>query len=87
MHRRQCKQRVIDAVVGEDDQRTFGAQPLRQDPGRDRPHLPQRVSVVDGRPGRIDIAALGQEDPLRRLACPLLQPVADAARAGAQGLG
>ena len=27
------EQRVIDAVVGQDHQRMFGAQPLRQDPG------------------------------------------------------
>ena len=36
--RREREQRVLDAVVGQDHQRTLGAQPLREDPGGCRTH-------------------------------------------------
>ena len=77
---REREQRVLDAVVGQDHQRTLGAQPLREDPGRRRADLLQGVLVGDRRPRRIGACAIGEKDPLRRLPRPMLQPVADAAR-------
>jgi hypothetical protein len=79
MHGRQREQRMLDAVVGENDQRAFDAQTLRQDPGGNRAHLPQRIAVGDGRPRRANIGTLAEKNPLRGLLRPLLQPVADAA--------
>ena len=87
MHRRQRQQRVIDAVVGENDQRVLGAQTLRQNPGGHRAHLLQRVLVGDGRPRRVHVRALAEKNPLRHLPRPLLQPVADATRAWLQRRG
>jgi len=72
------EQRVIDAVVGEDHQRPFRAQPLRQDPGSRRADLPQRGGIGDGPPWRIGAGTVSEENPLRRLPRPMLQPVADA---------
>ena len=80
MQGREREQRVIDAVVGQDHQRALGAQALRQNPGGDRAHLPQRVAVGDGCPRRIDAGAVAEKNPVRRLPRPMLQPVADAAR-------
>ena len=80
MHRRQREQRVIDAVVGENHQRTLRAQALRQNPAGHRAHLPQRVAVGDRRPRRVGLGALAEKNLLRRLPRPMLQPVADAAR-------
>ena len=87
MHRRQRQQRVIDAVVGENDQRVLGAQTLRQNPGGHRAHLLQRVLVGDGRPRRVHVRALAEKNPVRHLPRPLLQPVADATRAWLQRRG
>ena len=74
------EQRVLDAVVGQDHQRTLGAQPLREDPGGCRTHLLQGVLVGDRRPRRIGAGAIGDKNPVRRLPRPMLQPVADATR-------
>lgn len=86
MLRGKRKQRMVDAVIGEDHERAFGAEALRQDPRRRTTHLAQGVRVGDGGPWRFGIAALGEEDRIGRLPRPLLQPVADAARAVAQRL-
>jgi hypothetical protein len=43
---------MVDAVVGENDQRAFRAQTSRQNPGGGRAHLPQRVLVSDRGPCR-----------------------------------
>ena len=83
---REREQRVLDAVVGQDHQRTLGAQPLREDPRGRRAHLLQRVPVGDRRPRRIGARAIGEKDPVRRLPRPMLQPVADATRAGCSGV-
>src|SRR3954447_18683545 len=84
---RQCQQRVIDAVIGEDRERALRAETLRQNPGRRRAHLAQRLRIGNGAPWRFGTAALGEENRVGPLPRPLLQPVADAARAIAQRLG
>ncbi len=87
MHRRQREQRMIDAVVGENDQWAFGAQPLRQHPAGGRAHLPQRVLVRHRGPRRVGVGALAEKNTLRRCLRPMLQPVADAARVRLQRHG
>ena len=80
MLRGQGEQRMIDAVVGKDHQRTFRAQALRQDPGRRRADLPQRVGIGDGPPWHVGVGAVAEENPLRRLPRPMFEPIADAPR-------
>src|SRR3954466_5970113 len=84
---RQCQQRVIDAVVGEDRERALRTETLRQNPGRCRAHLAQRLRVGNGGPWQFGTAALREESRIGPLPSPLLQPVADTARAIAQRLG
>ena len=81
---REREQRVLDAVVGQDHQRTLDAQALRENPRGRRAHLLQRVLVGDGRPRRIDAGAVAEKDPVGGLPRPMLQPVADATRASLQ---
>ena len=82
--RRQREQRMIDAVVGQDHQRPLGAHVLRRDPA------PQRAAPASAHrcryraPRRIDVGAIAEKNPVRRLPRPMLEPVADAARAVAQ---
>src|SRR5260370_12989551 len=80
MHGPEREQRVIDAVVGENDQRVLGAQALREDPGGYRANPPQRISVGEARPRRVAIRNLAPKNPLTPLPRPLLQPRADASR-------
>src|SRR5258708_23186109 len=77
MHRGQREERMIDAVVGEDHQRTLCAHALGQYPGPARAYLLQRIPVSKCRPGCIRAWTLGEKNSLRRLARPVLQPVAD----------
>jgi len=78
---------LLSRVVAENHQRVRGAQASRQDPSGDRAHLPQRVLVSDGRPRRIHTRTLTKENRVGRLPRPVLQPVADTARAGLQRRG
>jgi hypothetical protein len=86
MHGAKREQRVIDAVVGKNDKRMVGAQPLRQRPGGDGAHLLERLAIGHRRP-RYVARALAEEDAIGRGPGPMLQPVADAARGRLQRRG
>ena len=78
MHGAEREQRVVDAVVGEDCDRTLGIEPLVEQCLRHAPHGAIGLAVAQLAPAFA--LALGEESALGRLVRPLHQPLGHAAR-------
>ena len=78
VHRPEREERVIDRVVGEDHERPRGIEPSVEQPLRGAARERERLAVAELPPGAVP--ALGEESPVRRLAGPALEPLADRAR-------
>ena len=77
MHRAEREKRVVDGVVREDHHRPRAIEPPVEQSLADAAHQPERLAVAQLPPGTVP--ALGEEGPLRRLAGPALEPLADSA--------
>jgi hypothetical protein len=85
MKRAERQQRMVDAVLRQDDDRALGRETARDEGAADGARRPPGLAVADA-PPRAGGVALGEEDPLRRPARPVLEPLAEPARIGSERL-